>query len=60
MKQLIRNILHEEVNKKYSKPTEKVDKLVYNWLDRYFKGSQMYYKKSYESTHSFEWCYIGN
>lgn len=60
MKQLIRNILHEEVNKKYSKPTEKVDKLVYNWLDRYFKGSQMYYKKSYESTHSFEWCNNGN
>ena len=56
----IKNIIDEEVQKKYSKPTEKVDKLVYNWLDRYFKGSQMNYKKSYESTHSFEWCNNGN
>ena len=60
MKELIRHILKEEVNKKYSKPTEKVDKLVYNWLDRYFDGSQMYKKESwkYYSFH-FEFCKNG-
>ena len=60
MKETIRRIFNEEVTKKYSKPTEKVDKLVYGWLDNLFSGSKMYYKKSYESTHSFEWCNNGN
>jgi hypothetical protein len=59
MKETIRRIFNEEVTKKYSKPTEKVDKLVYGWLDDLFSGSKMYYNKSYESTHSFEWCNNG-
>ena len=42
MKPLIKKILIQEVNKKYSKPTESVDKLVYRWLDNYFDGSQIY------------------
>jgi len=42
MKNLIRKILKEEINKKYSKPNEKIDKVVYTWLDDYFEGSQIY------------------
>ncbi len=38
MKQLIRKILKEEINKKFTKPNEKLDSLVYNWLDNYFEG----------------------
>lgn len=60
LKEHIKQVLKEEVIKKYPKPNEKLDKLVYRWLDDYFKGSKMYYNKSYESTHSFEWCNNGN
>ena len=56
---LIRHILHEEVNKKYPKPTQNVEKLVYKWLNDYFDGAQMYHNKSWESTHSFEFCNNG-
>ena len=60
MKEFIRHILKEEVNKKYSKPTEKVDKLVYNWLDRYFEGSQIYKNESWKYySFGFEFCKNG-
>ncbi len=59
MKNLIRKILKEEVNKKYPKPTPKVERLVYGWLDNYFEGSQMYQIKSYEFSYTFEWCKNG-
>ena len=60
VRETIKDILDEEVTKKYSKPNEKVDKLVYNWLDNYFEGSQMYKKESwkYYSFH-FEFCKNG-
>ena len=59
MKELIRNILKEEVSRKYDKPTPKIEQLVYRWLNDYFDGSQMYHNKSWESTHSFEFCNNG-
>lgn len=60
MKESIRNILLQEVNKKYSKPTEKVDKLVYNWLDNYFDGSQIYKHESWKHwSYNFEFCKNG-
>ena len=59
MKDLIRHILKEEVTRKYSKPTPKVEQLVYRWLNDYFDGAQMYHNKSWESTHSFEFCNNG-
>lgn len=55
----IKTILREEVNEMYSKPSEKMDKIITRWLDNLFAGSKMYYKKSYESTHSFDWCNKG-
>jgi hypothetical protein len=59
MKKLIRHILKEEVSRKYDKPTPKIEQLVYRWLNDYFDGAQMYHNKSWESTHSFEFCNNG-
>jgi hypothetical protein len=59
LKESIKDILDEEVTKKYSKPTPKVEQLVYRWLNDYFDGAQMYHNKSWESTHSFEFCNNG-
>jgi hypothetical protein len=59
MKESIRNILLQEVNKKYSKPTEKVDKLVYRWLNNYFEGSQIY-KEEYWKYHGFQFKFCKN
>lgn len=59
MKELIRHILKEEVVRKYSKPTEKVEKLIYSWLNNFTSGAQMYQLKSYEFSYTFEWCNNG-
>lgn len=59
IKESIRNILLQEVNKKYSKPTEKVDKLVYRWLDDYFDGLQIY-KEEYWKYHGFQFKFCKN
>jgi len=60
MKNLIRKILKEEVNKKYQKPTEKVERLIYNWLNDYFEGSQMYENEYWKYFgFSFEFCKDG-
>jgi hypothetical protein len=59
MRNLIKLILEDEVSRKYAKPTPKVEQLVYRWLNNYFDGAQMYHNKSWETTHSFEWCNHG-
>jgi hypothetical protein len=59
MRNLIRHILKEEVTRKYSKPTTKVEQLVFRWLNDYFDGAQMYHNKSWESRHNFEFCNNG-
>ena len=60
VRETIKDMLDEEVTKKYSKPNEKVDKLVYNWLDNYFEGSQMYKKESWKYySFRFEFCNNG-
>jgi len=59
MRNLIKHILKEEVTRKYSKPTTKVEQLVFRWLNDYFDGAQMYHNKSWESTHNFEFCNNG-
>jgi hypothetical protein len=59
MRNLIKHILKEEVNREYAKPSPKVEQLVYRWLNDYFDGSQMYYNKSWETRHDFEWCNNG-
>jgi hypothetical protein len=60
MKNLIKKILLQEVNKKYSKPNEQLDIIVYNWLDNYFEGSQMYENEYWKYFgFSFEFCKDG-
>jgi len=59
MKNLIRNILKEEVSRKYDKPSPKVEELVYKWLNDYFDGAKIYHDKSWETRHDFEWCNYG-
>lgn len=59
-KEWIREIIEEEVSKKYPKPNEKLDKVVYKWLDNYFDGSQIY-KNEYWKYYgfAFEFCKNG-
>lgn len=59
MRNLIKHILKEEVTRKYSKPTPKIEQLVYRWLNNYFDGAKMYHDKSWETRHDFEWCNHG-
>ena len=59
MKNLIRKILKEEINKKFTKPNEKLDSLVYNWLDNYFEGSQIY-KEEYWRYYGFTYKFCKN
>lgn len=60
LRESIKNALDEQVTKKYSKPNEKVDKLVYRWLDNYFDGLQI---NKYESwkyySFGFNFCKNG-
>ena len=46
MKNIIRKILKEEINKKFTKPNEQLESIVYDWLDNYFEGSQIYKNES--------------
>jgi hypothetical protein len=59
LRKTIKTILREEVNEMYSRPSEKMDLIITRWLDNLFSGAKMYYNKSYESTHSFDWCNKG-
>jgi hypothetical protein len=59
MKHLIKKILIQEVNKKYPKPNESLDKIVYSWLDDYFEGSQIY-KSEYWKDHGFGFQFCKN
>jgi hypothetical protein len=46
VRETIKDMLDEEVTKKYPKPTQNIEKLIYNWLNNYFDGSQIYMKKN--------------
>jgi hypothetical protein len=59
MRNLIKLILEDEVNRKYEKPTPKIDQLVYRWLNDYFDGAKMYHDKSWETRYDFEFCKNG-
>ena len=60
LQESIRRVLREEIQKKYSKPNEKIDKVVYTWLDNYFEGSQINKNESWKYySFSFEFCNNG-
>jgi hypothetical protein len=56
----IRKVLREEVNKKFPRPNENLNKAIYNWLDKYFANSQIY-QNEYWTDHGFgfEFCKNG-
>ena len=60
LKEQIRKILKEEVNKKFPRPNENLNKAIYNWLDKYFANSQIY-QNEYWTDHGFgfEFCKNG-
>jgi len=46
----------EQMSGKYNKPTSEIEKLVYNLLNRYIGGSEVYRIKHFVSRHDLEWC----
>lgn len=59
MKNLIRKILKEEVNKKYSKPNEKVENVIHLFLNDYFEGAEMEHTEAFKFKHNFDFCKNG-
>jgi hypothetical protein len=56
----IRIILREEVNKKFPRPNEKLDKGIYTLLNSYFTNSQIYQNEHWKNHgFSFEFCKNG-
>jgi hypothetical protein len=55
----IRRILREEVNKKFPRPNENLNKAIYNWLDKYFANSQIY-QSEYWKDHGFNFQFCKN
>ena len=46
----------EQMSGKYNKPTSEIEKLVYNLLNRYIGGSEVYRIEHFVSRHDLEWC----
>ena len=59
MKNLIRKILREEINKKYSKPNEKVENVIHLFLNDYFEGAEMEHTEAFKFKHNFDFCKNG-
>jgi hypothetical protein len=56
----IKRILREEVKKKFPKPSDNINKAVYEWLNMYFEGSQINKNESWKYySFSFEFCKNG-
>jgi len=55
----IKKILKEEVNEIYSKPSEKMDRIIETWLEKLFSGAKMYHEETWNTRHDFEWCNNG-
>jgi hypothetical protein len=59
LKEHIREVLQEEVNRKFLKPNEKTEKLILDRLNKIFSDMNMYYTKSYKTRHDIEFCKNG-
>ena len=46
----------EQMSGKYNKPTSEIERLVYNLLNRYTEGSEVYRIEHFVSRHDLEWC----
>jgi hypothetical protein len=60
LQEQIRRVLREEVNKKFSKPNENLNKAVYSWLNFYFANSTIYKNEHWKYySFSFDFCKNG-
>ena len=59
LKEHIKKVIQEEVNKKYLKPNEKTEKIILDRLNKIFSDMNMYHTKSYETRHDIEFCKNG-
>ena len=59
LKEHIRQVLQEEVSRKFLKPNEKTEKLILDRLNKIFSDMNMYYTKSYKTRHDIEFCKNG-
>jgi hypothetical protein len=55
----VKEILMEQIRSKYTKPTPNIEKVVYNILNKYVAGSNVYLIKHYETRYDLEWCKDG-
>ena len=56
----IKKVLREEVNKKFPKPNENLNKAVYSWLNSYFANSQIYQEEYWRNFgFKFDFCKNG-
>jgi hypothetical protein len=59
LQESIKRILREEIKKKFTRPDEKFNKIIYKWLDIYFGGSQIY-TDEYWKYHGFQFKFCKN
>ena len=59
LQESIRRILREEIKKRFTRPDEKFNKIIYKWLDIYFGGSQIY-KEEYWKYYGFRYKFCKN
>ena len=59
LKEHIKRILREEVERKYLKPSPNSEKLIYNLLNQLFSDCNMYYTKHWNHMLEFEFCKNG-
>ena len=59
LQEQIKKILQEEVNKKYPRPNENLNKAIYSWLNIYFSNSQIY-ESEYWKDHGFNFQFCKN
>ena len=59
LKEHIKRILREEVERKYLKPSPNSEKLINDILNKLFSGADMYYDKVSNVRHDFEFCKNG-
>ena len=59
LKEHIKKVIQEEVNKKYLKPSEKTEKIILDRLNKIFSDLNMYHVSNYNTRHDFEFCKNG-
>jgi hypothetical protein len=59
LKEHIREVIREEVNRRYLKPNEKSEKFILDKLNAMASGTEIYHVESYKTRHDFEFCKNG-